>query len=610
MQASNRRLTAWALTLCLACAGSAAAQTWIDEYEYDFGTTVVDHFSGTDGWVSGYHDDPWTTNGYPGEANPLTDVSGGDWIPSSATTNHLVQEASGPWESVSVRSRVALLDDDAVGLVTRKSGPATFYLFLMTLDAQPPDGAGGSANYGVQGAFLYRVEGGQAVIVASETGPDGHYREDDNNWAYQRMRLDVVDDQVDAYYSADESGSWTNADMVLSYTDPAPLPAGYTGVYSYESGEYSSLVGFNEYRVKLADSDDDGWVDDDDCEPYDDTIHPGAAEVCNGFDDDCDGAVDDLSDNDGDGFSVCDDCDDCDDLDPHTHPGATELCDGLDNDCDGILDLHEADGDGDGFRGCDGDCDDGDPGVYPGASELCDGIDNDCDGILDLQEADGDGDGVRGCEGDCNDADPAIHPGAPEGCDGLDTDCDGAPAPGEVDGDGDGIAPCQGDCDDAEPEAYPGNAEDCLDGIDNDCDGDIDGDDLDCAGDDDDDTGDDDTGDDDTGDDDTGDDDTGDDDTGDDDTGDDDTGDDDTGDDDTGDDDTGDDDTGDDDTGDDDTADDDSGDDDTGDDDTGDDDDFDISAGDCVCSADPARPPWLAGLLLPALLGARLRPRD
>ena len=427
MDASNRWLAALALTICLACAGSAPAQTWIDEYEYDFGTVVVDHFSGTDGWVSGYDDDPWTTNGYPGEANPLTDVSGGDWTPSSATSNYLVQEASGPWESASVRSRVALLDDDAVGLVARKSGPATYYLFLMTLDAQPPEGAGGSANYGVQGAFLYRVEGGQAVIVVSETGPDGHYREDDNNWAYQRMRLDVVGDQVDAYYSADESGSWTNTDMVLSYTDPAPLPAGYTGVYSYESGEYSSLVGFNEYRVKLADSDDDGWVDDDDCEPHDDTIHPGVTEVCNGFDDNCDGAVDEGYDGDADGVSTC--AGDCEDNNPDIYPGNPEVCDGLDNDCDLLIDnglnipgclIYYLDQDGDGFGqdafyqcACEpdgdystelsGDCDDAVFEINPDALEFCDLIDNDCDGLVDEEWNDCEVDnGEAGCiNGEC-----------------------------------------------------------------------------------------------------------------------------------------------------------------------------------------------------------------
>ena len=40
------------------------------------------------------------------------------------------------------------------------------------------------------------------------------------------------------------------------------------------------------------DDDNDGTIDVDDCAPFNSAIHPGAAEVCNGIDDDCDGQVD------------------------------------------------------------------------------------------------------------------------------------------------------------------------------------------------------------------------------------------------------------------------------------------------------------------------------
>ena len=93
---------------------------------------------------------------------------------------------------------------------------------------------------------------------------------------------------------------------------------------------------------------------------------------------------------------------DCDDSNPNTFPGAFEVCDGADNDCNGLDDDGLAtqpyfeDSDGDGFGddavfvlSCGpvpgyvpdpGDCDVDDPTVSPAESEICDGVDNDCDG--------------------------------------------------------------------------------------------------------------------------------------------------------------------------------------------------------------------------------------
>ena len=185
------------------------------------------------------------------------------------------------------------------------------------------------------------------------------------------------------------------------------------------------------------DADGDGWTTcGGDCDDGDASIYVGAPELCDGLDNDCDSFIDEDFDLDGDGVvygpnGECDsflapDDQDCDDSDPNHYPGAPELCDGLDNDCDGEVDEGAMDDDdGDGFSECDGDCDDGDANIGPGATELCDGIDNNCDGTVD-EGYDLDGDGWTECGGDCDDTDATVYPAATELPDGQDNDCDGA----------------------------------------------------------------------------------------------------------------------------------------------------------------------------------------
>ncbi len=173
----------------------------------------------------------------------------------------------------------------------------------------------------------------------------------------------------------------------------------------------------------------------------------GGAELCNGLDDDCDGAVDE-------GVRVGTACGAC-------GAGATvctggevlcegdrapeeEDCNGVDDDCDGEVD-EEARlvGDAcDAGEACGGVgalvCDQGVlncGGVErPEAEDVCNGVDDDCDGRLDEAEP---------SEGEaCGDDVGACEPGAlrclggmmaciggtspvPEACDTLDNDCDG-----------------------------------------------------------------------------------------------------------------------------------------------------------------------------------------
>jgi hypothetical protein len=120
---------------------------------------------------------------------------------------------------------------------------------------------------------------------------------------------------------------------------------------------------------------------------------------------------------------VCED--DCRDDNAAINPGAEEVCDGIDNNCDDLLLEGEVDADSDGYMVCELDCDDSEATVYPGADELCDGLDNDCDTVVPVDEVDEDSDGYRLCDDDCEDDNAAINPGATEVCDdGIDNDCD------------------------------------------------------------------------------------------------------------------------------------------------------------------------------------------
>ncbi|MEN0064417.1 MAG: MopE-related protein [Myxococcota bacterium] len=309
-------------------------------------------------------------------------------------------------------------------------------------------------------------------------------------------------------------------------------------------------------------------LDSTDCDDGAAAVNPGAIEVCDSIDNDCNGSIDPstsadattyYADTDDDGFGnlavpqdACSqplgfvlDSTDCDDVRSFVFPGAPEVCDSFDNDCNGTTDgplsvdastwYADADADGfgnpavsqlecvqpSGFVSDNRDCDDGAAAVNPDATEMCDSIDNNCDMMIDDPSssdastwyADTDADGFGNAavnqlactqpsgfvsdDRDCDDGAAAVNPDATEVCDSIDNNCDATIdeptasdastwyADTDADGFGNaavnqiacnqpsGFVSDSRDCDDGAAAVNPDATEVC-DSIDNNCDATID----------------------------------------------------------------------------------------------------------------------------------------
>ena len=232
---------------------------------------------------------------------------------------------------------------------------------------------------------------------------------------------------LSAFDGENPNGTWTLT-VIDVYEDAGVLNDWSIGFPSLPQTLYADLDGdgFGDPASSIqACTATAGYVTDaTDCNDNNNQIHPGATEICNNLDDDCDGSIDEslgsvwYADADGDGYgnaanaqtacsqpaSFVANSNDCDDQNASIYPGATEICNDLDDNCNAQIDenvgaIWYADADGDGYgnaptsvQACTQpsgyvsnaiDCDDNNNAIYPNAIEIANGLDDDCDGMVD-----------------------------------------------------------------------------------------------------------------------------------------------------------------------------------------------------------------------------------
>jgi hypothetical protein len=258
----------------------------------------------------------------------------------------------------------------------------------------------------------------------------------------------------DLKYATNEGGNWniTTVDSTGNtnkYTYIALDSSGNAHISYYDGSNYDL-----KYATDTPDGDCDGYISNIDCDDNDNTVYPGAAEVCDNLDNNCDGTVDSFTRQTSCGTGACaaagiETCtagvwggNTCT---PGTPAADDATCDGVDDDCDGTNDDDYASvtiSCGIGACAATGStscvsgavqefCTPGTP-----SAEICDGLDNDCDytiddGVLNTYYEDLDGDtygnlsyiqvcdavppaGYASDDTDCDDTDASVNPGQSE----------------------------------------------------------------------------------------------------------------------------------------------------------------------------------------------------
>ena len=289
---------------------------------------------------------------------------------------------------------------------------------------------------------------GGSVVLNANTGAGLTYQ-----W---RLNGNPIGGATSASYTANASGSYT---VVVTNTSTCSATSTAIDVTSVPNVDYFADAdgdGFGDITTLISTCvQPQGYVTDNtDCKDNDAAIFPGAQEICNDIDDDCNDLIDDglvfttyYADVDGDTFGDANnpldaclipdgyvtDNTDCNDNNANQNNASTEICNGEDDDCDGTIDNglifldYYADLDSDGFgagaatNSCvdlgagyvtnNTDCNDNNANQNTASTEICNGEDDDCDGAIDngitfldyYADADGDGFGAGDVISSCSD---------------------------------------------------------------------------------------------------------------------------------------------------------------------------------------------------------------